>query len=34
MEERLNKQEGSVWIGRDGGSSAVAIPLQDMKDYR
>ena len=25
--ERLNKHEGSVWIGRGGSSSAVAIPL-------
>ena len=25
-----NKQGGSVWIERDGGSSAVTIPLQDV----
>ena len=28
--EGLNKQGGSVWIGRGGGSSAVAIPLGDV----
>ena len=27
----LNKQEGSVWIGRGGGSSALAIPLEDVQ---
>ena len=25
--ERLNKQGGTVWIGREGGSSSVAISL-------
>lgn len=25
----LNKQGGNVWIGTDGGSSAVAIPLRE-----
>ena len=28
--EELNKQGGSVWIGRSGGSSAVAISLGDV----
>ena len=28
--EKLNKQEGSVWIRRGGGSPAVAIPLGDV----
>ena len=27
----LNKQGGSVWIGRGGGSSAMAIPLEDIQ---
>ena len=27
--EVLNKQEGSVWIGKDGGFSAEAISLGD-----
>ena len=25
-----NKQGGSVWIGRDGSSSVVVIPLADI----
>ena len=28
--EGLNKQEGSVWIGRGVGFSAVATPLGDV----
>ena len=28
--EGLNKQGRSVWTGRDGGSSVVAIPLGDV----
>ena len=28
-EEGLNKQRGSVWIGRSGGSSVVATPWGD-----
>ena len=28
--EGLNKQEGSVWIGRGGGSSAKTILLGDV----
>ena len=28
--EGLNKYGGSVWIERDGGSSALAIPLGDV----
>ena len=37
--EGLNKQGGSVWIGRGGGSSAVATSLGDVsergvRDYR
>ncbi len=27
---RMNKQGGSVWIGRGGGSSAVVTPLEDV----
>ena len=29
----LNKQGGNVWIGIDGGSSAVAIPLRDVPGW-
>ena len=28
--QALNKQGGSVWIGRGGGFPAVAIPLRDV----
>ena len=28
--EGLNKQGESVWIGRGGGSTAIAIPLGDI----
>ena len=28
--EGLNKQRGNVWIGRGGGSSALAISLCDV----
>ena len=34
--KRLNKQGGSEWIGRGGGSSVVTIPLwweHDIRDY-
>ena len=27
-EEELNRQGGSVWIGRGGGSSAVPFPFE------
>ena len=32
----LSYQEGSAWIGRDGGSSAMAIPFGErgIRDYR
>ena len=28
--EGLNMQGGSAWIGRNGGCSAVTIPLEDV----
>ena len=28
--EALNKQGGSVWIGRDGGSFVMVIPLRNV----
>ncbi len=30
QEEGLNKQGGSVWIGRAGGFSVIATPLRDV----
>lgn len=32
LRESLNKQRGSVWRGRSGGSPAMAIPLGEISE--